>query len=304
MNTQSLHNLLPYKNFNLFIKETNFNHLSINAIEQVIKFRLSITDSNGSLLLKNNPVGNIPPTPYSRDLLYKNDVISENSLISIASLLGDCISYIQESKGQIINNFFPIKQLESSFTSDSSDSELELHTENAFHLYSPDYLILLCLRQDSQKQAITYVSSINQIKKHLTEIQINYFFKTKSNFLSDYSETTKNCRVDLNKNMNIIYGSMENMLFRFDPDFMYSNDNVAMQKLEELKLIAWKCAIPIYLEQGDILIIDNKRTSHARSKFIAKYDGSDRWIQRVFIVKDREKIISENNKNERLLDLR
>lgn len=303
MSARKINKLLPYSDYNGFIKQLCFKHLNIDIIKQVIDFKLSVTDSNGFLLLKNNPIGDIPKTPIVREELDKSDFVSENSLVVVANLLGDCISYVQESNGHIVNNFFPIQKLGNSATSDSSDSELELHTENAFHQYSPDYLILLCLRQDIEKQAITYVSSINHIKKHLTKEQIEYFFQNKYNFLSDYSENNKNCKINLDKNMPVLYGSKDSMLFRFDHDFMYSDDDIAMEKLNDLKSIAWKCAVPIYLEAGDILIIDNKRTSHARSKFIAKYDGNDRWIQRVFVTKDRERIMSEIGTDHRILKL-
>ena len=38
------------------------------------------------------------------------------------------------------------------------------------------------------------------------------------------------------------------------------------------------------LNRGDMLIIDNRRTAHARSPFSARFDGSDRWIQRAFAI--------------------
>ncbi len=42
----------------------------------------------------------------------------------------------------------------------------------------------------------------------------------------------------------------------------------------------------ILSEPGDLIIIDNRRTSHSRTKFKAYFDGYDRWLQRVFIKQD------------------
>ena len=34
---------------------------------------------------------------------------------------------------------------------------------------------------------------------------------------------------------------------------------------------------------GDLLVIDNFRTSHARSVFTPRWDGHDRWLNRMFV---------------------
>ena len=38
------------------------------------------------------------------------------------------------------------------------------------------------------------------------------------------------------------------------------------------------------LDAGDLLVIDNRRAVHGRSKFRARFDGTDRWLQRTFVV--------------------
>ena len=39
-------------------------------------------------------------------------------------------------------------------------------------------------------------------------------------------------------------------------------------------------------EAGDLLVIDNALVVHGRSPFPARYDGTDRWLQRAFVVAD------------------
>ena len=36
--------------------------------------------------------------------------------------------------------------------------------------------------------------------------------------------------------------------------------------------------------RGDLLVVDNSRCVHGRSPFTARFDGSDRWLQRAFVV--------------------
>ena len=37
---------------------------------------------------------------------------------------------------------------------------------------------------------------------------------------------------------------------------------------------------------GDLLIVDNRRAVHGRSQFTPRYDGFDRWLQRMSVVRD------------------
>ncbi|GBC58624.1 hypothetical protein PSNTI_41230 [Stutzerimonas stutzeri] len=58
----------------------------------------------------------------------------------------------------------------------------------------------------------------------------------------------------------------------------------AQQLMDKLRNIAWEVVEPVRLNRGDMLIIDNRRTAHARSPFSARFDGSDRWIQCAFAI--------------------
>ena len=42
----------------------------------------------------------------------------------------------------------------------------------------------------------------------------------------------------------------------------------------------------VALEAGDLLIIDNAMVVHGRSPFASRFDGTDRWLQRAFVVTD------------------
>ncbi len=42
----------------------------------------------------------------------------------------------------------------------------------------------------------------------------------------------------------------------------------------------------VVLEPGDLLVVDNNVAVHGRSPFSARFDGTDRWLQRAFVVTD------------------
>ncbi|CRM47444.1 iron hydroxylase [Pseudomonas sp. 2822-15] len=289
-----------------------FNQLLLSSIQlasldqaiesEILNFRL-FGNKNGFLHLKNLPTGTIPSTPVDRASLNKVCTISEQVILKATAILGDPIGYIQESNGDIINNFFPHKIHSMSASSDSYDCELELHTENAFHAVSPDYLVLFCLRQAPDADAATFISSIDNIRDIVTPADLNYFHGENYNFLSDYCTTEKNCRIDINQKQTVLYGDPESPFFRFDPQFMVASSKHAQLKLEGLRKAAWEVARPVHLNAGDLLIIDNRKTAHARSAFSARLDGNDRWIQRTFAVAGYRYYAQRLGKSNRILDL-
>lgn len=62
-------------------------------------------------------------------------------------------------------------------------------------------------------------------------------------------------------------------------------DTEAQVALDALKAAAASEDVTcgIRLEAGDLLILDNRRCAHGRTPFVAIYDGTDRWMQRVYV---------------------
>ena len=46
-----------------------------------------------------------------------------------------------------------------------------------------------------------------------------------------------------------------------------------------------KCTKEIVLKTGDLLVINNSTVIHGRKPFDARYDGTDRWVQRMLVVR-------------------
>lgn len=295
--------VMPNSNFDaLLAASINSGGLSQAHIAQILNFR-SFGNRAGFLHLQDLPIGHIPATPTSRDALCKTDDASEKCLLQATSLLGEAIGYRQESSGAIINNFFPHQAQSKAASSDSYDTELDLHSENAFHAIQPDYLLLLCLRQDPLGEAITYVTSIDAMLEHLSHDDVSFFLNEQYNFLSDYSATEKNCRIDIGKHQTVLYGDPDTPFFRFDPQFMLARNDEAQTRLNRLHSIAWAVKQPVKLAAGDLLIIDNRKTAHARSPFTALLDGSDRWIQRTFAITGRHHYTEMLGTHQRVYDL-
>ncbi|WP_417779078.1 hypothetical protein [Stutzerimonas xanthomarina] len=69
--------------------------------------------------------------------------------------------------------------------------------------------------------------------------------------------------------------------FRFDPHFSWCHSNRAGSA--GTARVAWEVVEPVRLSRGDLLIIDNRRTAHARSPS-RPLRWHDRWMQRAFAI--------------------
>ena len=86
--------------------------------------------------------------------------------------------------------------------------------------------------------------------------------------------------------MAILGGDGERPTFTYDEDLMVGIDAGAQAALDQLGAVVRDRASSIVLEAGDLLVVDNERVVHGRTSFAARFDGTDRWLQRAFVVAD------------------
>jgi L-asparagine oxygenase len=67
---------------------------------------------------------------------------------------------------------------------------------------------------------------------------------------------------------------------------MAATNHAANEALEMLKRALTTVSTGWLMEPGDLIIIDNRLSAHARLPFQPRYDGNDRWLQRLFIVQN------------------
>jgi alpha-ketoglutarate-dependent taurine dioxygenase len=86
--------------------------------------------------------------------------------------------------------------------------------------------------------------------------------------------------------MAVLSGDRRRPSMVFDADLMVGIDEDANEALRVLGEATQACHASVALESGDLLIVDNNVAVHGRSPFVARFDGSDRWLQRTFVVSD------------------
>ena len=227
-------------------------------------------------------IGDVPRTPTKQ---WFNLTLNKprKILLEAASSYGFPIAFTQEQKGALIQNVYPTKDTETQQISSSSKSQLGLHTETAFHLYKPTMVLLLCLRGDSN--AVTTYADVSEIVKHLSPEAL--YTLTKPMFTTSVDESFRtNGESDMEIVCSILKENPETTTYEicYDEALMKGQNEQATNALGELKQAIDKSIQEITLDTGDLLIMDNTRVVHGRLPFQARYDGTDRWLQRVFAI--------------------
>ncbi|HEY4332238.1 MAG TPA: TauD/TfdA family dioxygenase [Ilumatobacteraceae bacterium] len=250
----------------------------------------------GCMLLRGLPVGELPPTPATPTDPTDKSESTELLLLSFASLLGAPVGYLPEHGGDVVQNIVPVRAAAASQTSTSSTVDLMFHTEAAFHPHRPRYLLLFCLRGDPQ--ARTTVASIHASLPRLASDVIEVLFQPRFRCWVDESYLHGRSNV-LGPPMAVLRGTPANPTMVFDHDLMVGMDLEADEALQALATALATHHMDVVLEPGDLLIIDNDVVVHGRSPFPARFDGTDRWLQRAFVVDDL--IASEDERTGRTI---
>lgn len=224
-----------------------------------------------------------PATPFPTSVENQPSKQATETILHYGYQLGYPISYAQEQNGQLIQNIVPVHKTESQQISTSSKVELELHTETAFHPYKPDYILLLCLRGDSN--AATTYASVNDIIQYLSGEVIESLKKPWYKTAVDDSFRTKG-EPQKEFIMPILSEVDGRIAITYDNFFMRGINMYASLALAELNYAIQKCTKEIVLKTGDLLVIDNSVAIHGRKPFQPRYDGTDRWVQRMLVRKE------------------
>jgi L-asparagine oxygenase len=243
--------------------------------------------NTGALLVRGVDIGQLPATPVTPGAAAHSgkDLTSEFNLLTVARALGQPVGYLPEHGGDIVQNIVPVQASANRQVSTSSKVQLMFHTEAAFHPHRPRYLLLLCLRGDAS--ASTTLSSIREVAPLLDPAVVDVLFQPRFRTAPDESYLrTPNATRNLGAPMAVLGGSRQAPTLVFDADLMVGINDEATAALQVLSGAVAAHHTSVVLEPGDLLVIDNTVAVHGRSPFTPRFDGTDRWLQRTFVVSD------------------
>ena len=238
---------------------------------------------SGALVLHGLPVGTLAGTPATPTTPADKDTVSEFTLLSVARRLGQPVGYGPEHGGDLIQNIVPTNATHDRQVSTSSKVQLMFHTEAAFHPHRPRYLLLLCLRGDPA--AFTTLASIFEVMPQLPSDVIHVLFQPRFRTAVDESYLQGRNNV-LGDPIAVLSGDRARPSMVFDADLMVGIDADADDALRVLGDAIETCHTSVALSAGDLLVVDNTVAVHGRSPFTPRFDGTDRWLQRAFVVSD------------------
>lgn len=232
------------------------------------KFR---NDGNfiGAYFIRNLPVDEIAYSGY-----HKIGNLSELIFLTVASLIGTPFGYSGKSGGKVIQHLFPKKE-DANKQLGSGSVELTWHTEDAHTELNCDFIGLLCLRGDPE--AKTLVSRIlpdeinSETKRELEKKE--YFISADGS----YNNKTKSKTAVLN------YVD-EQLFVKYDPMYTKCKSRLGEQALSNLTSYINSKSVSFCLEYGDLLLVDNRNSVHARSEYHPNFDGTDRWLEKAAII--------------------
>jgi L-asparagine oxygenase len=285
----------PSTNPDLFCRQSKSLSCVIpNRIKQMLKAFSKNGTPTGFFLIEGVPLvfdqQILKATPQNNSSKVGETTLLARIQAILIHTIAEMISYEAEGQGSLFQDVVPIRSMAKEQTSLSSNTELEIHTEQAFSHLKPDILSLACLRGDSN--ALTHILPIGNLIEHLTSDEVNFLreplwkigvdlsFKL---FGQDFKDGY------LRGPLPIISGPEDDPVLIFDQDLMIGTTEESEKMIRRIVNIYNNHKVSHCLRSGQIVLIDNRRAVHGRSAFYPKYDGFDRFLVRCFAVFDFER---------------
>ncbi|GHJ15493.1 guanitoxin biosynthesis L-enduracididine beta-hydroxylase GntD [Micromonospora sp. AKA38] len=263
-------------------------------------------EPSAAALIKGFPVDDLAvgPTPaHWHDVPRFSTTTTEERLLGLVGLaLGDPFTWSTLQNGRMIQNVLPIRGEEFQQSGHSSETLLEWHTEDGFHPYRCDYLLLLGIRNiDRVPTTLASVKDVELAPEHAAALFEERFLILPDDEHVRQLATQVSGHPGLSRMQQmreeppavaVLFGDPEAPYLRIDPFFMCCadpEDRLAEQALAELADQLEAARQDVVVEAGTLCIIDNFRAVHGRRAFQARYDGKDRWLKKLVVTRDLRK---------------
>ncbi|MFI9511283.1 TauD/TfdA family dioxygenase [Nocardia sp. NPDC052566] len=274
-----------------------FALLPDHMLQAILDFGRHV-DAPGVALVENLPRDpRLPPTPANggpyRD---KPSYIAEGVLLGLSGLLGEPVGFSTERDGRIIHDIIPTQDGASTQTSRGSDVLLNFHNDivhdvsGRYDISNPDFLVLNCLRADMLGEAMTCYVDARDLLDNLDSDVVaalrapDYRLNAPGGYTQKYADGAE----VLSEPVPLITGPEHSPEVYVAANGVKRLTETAEQAFNELQRVCRETDIGqvVKLEPGQALLINNRKGLHSRSQFRARYDGTDRWLQRTYIRKN------------------
>ncbi|MEU9782992.1 TauD/TfdA family dioxygenase [Streptomyces phaeochromogenes] len=239
----------------------------------------------GTLLLRGLPVvagEQLPPTPGVPNSVEPVPTTAAAVIATVMLQLGEVIAFRNEKHGHLVQNVVPVPGHEVS-QSNAGSVLLELHIENAFHANRPDYVGLLSIREDPTGDAKLCTSSIRRALPLLDADVLQVLAEPRFRTDAPPSFGARDGDGDGARSVHpILQGDLADPNVVVDFAATHPQDDMAKIAMAALRDAFVTTMSAHRLQVGDLAVVDNRVTVHGRTSFVPRYDGSDRWMERVY----------------------
>jgi L-asparagine oxygenase len=269
-----------------------FSRLPVGQLQQVLDFGRHV-DTPGVALVRNLPVDpSLPATPADGEpSARKQTFVAEGVLLGLSQLLGEPVGFTTEKGGRLVHDVVPVSAGARTQTNQSSHVFLNFHNDTVYDelgrydVCNPDFLVLNCLRQDLGGEAVTCYADARDIVLSLSPHDVRTLREPvfRLNAPGSYVRDVAGGAPVLSDRVAVISGPPHAPEVVVSANGVVALTDEAVQSLAKLQRACRAVAHEVRLKPGNALLINNRKGLHARSEFLARYDGRDRWLQRTYL---------------------
>ncbi len=244
---------------------------------------------DGYLLLRGLPVDEdeLPATPTSTPAPVDRRLLVMEAMLALTGRrLGLHTGYRELRSGTVYHDVYPSPGAHH-LSSETSETLLEFHTEMAYHVLQPNYVMLACSRADHERRAETLVGSIRKALPLLDDVTRTRLFDRPVPCCVDVAFRGGVDDPGAIADVKPLYGDERDPYLGYDRELLAPEHPKDKEAVAVLSDALDEVTVGVKLVPGDVLVIDNFRTTHARTPFTPRWDGKDRWLHRVYIRTDR-----------------
>ncbi|TCO56100.1 guanitoxin biosynthesis L-enduracididine beta-hydroxylase GntD [Actinocrispum wychmicini] len=221
-------------------------------------------------------------------------------LLLVSAALGEVFGWSTLQDGRLVHDVLPMPA-EKDEQSGHGTVRLEWHTEDGFHPFRCDYLLLLGLRNpDEVGTTVAGVDAVSVTPERRAVLrQSRFLIRPDNEHLNRAADLvagtgrTHSMQVmqDAPEPCAVLFGDDQQPYLRVDPAFMepLPGDTEAKDALADLVNQLEDQLREVTVGPGDLFIVDNYKAVHGRSAFQARYDGTDRWLKKAVCSRDLRK---------------
>lgn len=247
-------------------------------------------NQDGYLLLRGLPVEDddaLPRTPDSTPAPVDRPLLNQEAMLAVVGRrLGLHTGYRELRSASVYHDVYPSPGAHY-LSSETSETLLEFHTEMAYHVRQPNYVLLACSRADHERRAATLVGSIRKALPLLPDAARARLFDRPLPCCVDVAFRGGVEDPGAIADVKPLYGDPRDPFLGYDRELLAPREPADVEAVAVLSKALDEVREAVYLVPGDLLIVDNFRTTHARTPFAPRWDGKDRWLHRVYIRTDR-----------------